>query len=73
MQLIMLCALVVPTVLVAALLALRWLLRGDTPGTGGIGASAGGFTLTEMASGLVLLIVVVGLALFAARRGRRLK
>jgi hypothetical protein len=74
MNLLVLCALVAPAILVAALLALRWLLlRGVPPGSGGIGVVAGGFTLTELVSGLLLLIAGLGLLLFAALRGRRLK
>jgi hypothetical protein len=74
-HLIVLCVLAVPAILVTALLGLRWLLvrRGVPSGSGGIGAVAGGFTLMELVGGLLLFIVGLGLLLFAALRGRRLK
>ncbi|MDT7781166.1 MAG: hypothetical protein QOC99_3678 [Acidobacteriota bacterium] len=75
LSLIVLCSvLALPAVLIAVLLALHWLLvRGVTSGSSGIGAVAGGFTLTELGGGLLLFIAGLGLLLFAALRGRRLK
>lgn len=49
------------------------LLPAFTPGKGGIGTVAGGGTLAELASALVLLLVGAGLLLTAFLRGGRLK
>jgi hypothetical protein len=53
--------------------ALSRLLPAFTPGSAGIGAAAGGGMLGELASALVLLLVGVGLLLYGALRGGRLK
>jgi len=53
--------------------ALRRLLPLVTPGSGGIGAVAGGGVLRRLAGALALLLVGAGLALFAALRAGRLK
>jgi len=51
--------------------ALSWLLPLVQPGSGGIGAVAGGVRSVGLAGALLLLLVGAGLALFAAlRRGR---
>ena len=53
--------------------ALSWLLPAVPPGPAGIGAVAGGVMSKELASALVLLLVGVGLLLYGALRGGRLK
>ena len=57
----------------ATLVALHRLLSGVPSGSGGIGMVAGGFLNLKTAFGGALLLVGVGLLLFAARRGGRLK
>jgi hypothetical protein len=53
--------------------ALSRLLPFVMPGSGGIGAAAGGVMSVELAGALLLLLVGAGLALFAALRRGRLK
>jgi hypothetical protein len=53
--------------------ALRWVLPLFMPGSGGIGAVAGGVTSAELAGALALLFAGAGLALFAALCRGRLK
>ncbi len=58
----------------AALGALRWLLTGLAPGSGGIGAVAGGLLdLTVVACVAAFLLIGACLVLFVARRRGRLK
>jgi hypothetical protein len=59
--------------LVFVLDARRWLFPLVVPGPGGVGAVAGGGTLTELASALVLLLACVLAPAFAALRRRRFK
>jgi hypothetical protein len=58
---------------VFALDASGWLLPAVPPGSAGIGAVAGGVMSKELAGALVLLLVGVGLLLYGALRGGRLK